>query len=309
LIATLNRILFQFFKPAIMFLNKLSVLAMLVPMAQSFRFPVIFPQLQCTIKFARLQFDFVNFDLYPTYFDDDSVATFAQAGSYTGAEDIEEYIKFGVAEFTPYNTMEELEQTPSFSLYDRETGICEFLSKLYTNRTMDPEVTSNSYQYVQLLKLKLNYETTIIEDVYLFFPIGFLSLYFDEILTAPQTFEYICSVIEGACADIIQQTNTTEECVAVLDSLPSSEGEDIRISGNTTGCRALHATFAITNPINHCAHISFPTVIDPNGKTYCQETEDTLISSLFTDAELVLVDEWAVENNIDPAVGYGGVYP
>lgn len=55
----------------------------------------------CVGKFSSLQFDLLNYDQYDMYFRDDSKLTLAQAGVYSGAKDIEEYVRFS-GESSPY---------------------------------------------------------------------------------------------------------------------------------------------------------------------------------------------------------------
>ena len=51
--------------------------------------------------FSELDFDFRQFDRYPEYFRGDSVMTLAEAGSYIGEVNIEEYVRF-LTDTSPY---------------------------------------------------------------------------------------------------------------------------------------------------------------------------------------------------------------
>ena len=56
------------------------------------KFPIV-PRLQCWIRFIAFDLDPTDFSEYGKYFRDDSTMTLAQAGTYTGADAIEEYSK------------------------------------------------------------------------------------------------------------------------------------------------------------------------------------------------------------------------
>ena len=49
---------------------------------------------ECALSFISANPDLRKFELYDTWFDDNSTTTLAQAGVYKGADDIKEYIKF-----------------------------------------------------------------------------------------------------------------------------------------------------------------------------------------------------------------------
>lgn len=72
----------------------------LIADAQPPRTTTLTPQ-DCQRGFLSLQYRTDNFERFPIYFRDDSVYTLAQAGSYVGAEDIEEYVRFGTKD-SPY---------------------------------------------------------------------------------------------------------------------------------------------------------------------------------------------------------------
>mmetsp|Transcript_9372 Transcript_9372/g.14550 ORF Transcript_9372/g.14550 Transcript_9372/m.14550 type:complete len:110 (+) Transcript_9372:589-918(+) len=93
------------------------------------------------------------------------------------------------------------------------------------------------------------------------------------------------------------------DCVEKLNELPVAQG-DSYVDGNSYGCRALHATFAATNPEAHCPHISFEPLPDLDDKIKCQGSGQVLaIESLFEQEDLDFFDEVLIKNGFTDA-GY-----
>ena len=59
-------------------------------------------------------------------------------------------------------------------------------------------------------------------------------------------------------------------------------------------CRRLHAVYAASNG-NHCAHLSFKPMADPEGKIKCQESAQVRVADLFSNDELATFDAFAAE--------------
>jgi hypothetical protein len=132
-----------------------------------------------------------------------------------------------------------------------------------------------------------------------------LRIFFDVFLNSANTRQYICGVINGVCASTlnIPENASNLTCEEQLQTLPSTEGQ-YYVDGKSSGCRALHAVFAATNPVNHCAHLSFAPLADPQGNIKCQSSKGKLPSSLFTENELQIYQDFAVSVGIDPVIGH-----
>jgi hypothetical protein len=168
----------------------------------------------------------------------------------------------------------------------------------------NPTVTETSleFQTVLLLKIFFKFEDSYISRISAFFPEGWLQFFWsDRVLDSDNTRNWICEVYENACASIL---DPVPDCAAAVAALPVYETESVYLDGNTQGCRSIHAVFAETNPINHCAHISFTPLEDPSGRIKCQTSKGTPISNLFTEEELDRFARYTKRKGIDPDVGY-----
>ena len=83
---------------------------------------------QCAGGFQLLGFDLGNFTRYPEFFTENSTMILAEAGTYTGADDIEEYVKFA-SPLSPY-IMAQTRLPGDFTVkgFDPSTGTCSFLA-------------------------------------------------------------------------------------------------------------------------------------------------------------------------------------
>ena len=268
---------------------------------------LLFARLRCFWAVYRSGFDLANFDDYPVYFRDDSVVQLAQAGSYKGAKNIEEYVKFAYADFSPYLTMEDPNNPPpELSFLGYENGQCQFLGLFKFAATMDPANTDRSVQfdYVVMLKIFYDFRMQYFTRLNVYFTNDFLRLFFDDLLNSDPTRKYVCEqVMAGPCQSQLEITDVTA-CKATLQALPTLEGENNHFDGNSQGCRALHAAFAETNPTQHCAHLSFPPLADPQGNIKCQTSAGVLPTDLFSEAEIAALGDFAVKYNLDPELGH-----
>jgi hypothetical protein len=103
---------------------------------------------------------------------------------------------------------------------------------------------------------------------------------------------------------------STAACVDELNDLPVSD--DGYVTGNTQGCRALHAVFAQTNQF-HCPHVSLSNEdADNNGSFKCSnvtESVDINPEDLFDDSDFELFNQTCEDNDIDPIEGYRVIKP
>ena len=105
------------------------------------------------------------------------------------------------------------------------------------------------------LLLKLYFEPTSfntidISKVYVFYEEPYLEEFTGVITNTNQTRDFVCTTMRDKCSDIweLNGLSTIEECTAKLQALPATE-EKADFSGNTQGCRVLHAAFAAENQI------------------------------------------------------------
>lgn len=266
---------------------------------------------QSCLGFLALQFDPLNFDHYPIYFDDDSVLTLSQTGDYQGAEAIEEYVRF-VSESSPF-VAEKLETTrlfqgsilpdgqtgPPFG-FDPATGICKFTLIESTGVVHDPDLTlGGATKYAYLINLSYSIATHKIVKWDSYFSTAFLEEFF-FVHHTPAVAELICDILTGSTCQEALGTDNPEpglkprKCANRLARLPLAD-EGGYVDGNTFGCRTLHSVFAQTNS-NHCAHLSLIPTEDPNGKIKCNVSAGKDPSQLFTDAEIAKLFELCAQD-------------
>ena len=290
----------------VMIMFKLLFIVAMTKSAQSFLFSdsILFARIRCLLAFSRLGFDIGDFPSYPKYFRNDSIMELAQAGVYQGTANIEEYVKFLFPGFSPYIACcnDFIERKVKFLGYTN--GQCEFLNLLTRNLETIPNTTAAVSQKIQTvagLKLYFDLKEGYVKRINVYYTDDLLRVYFDVLLNSPNTREFVCGVMNGPCANIL---NVTSNCTEQLLTLPSAEGEQYYIDGKSQGCRVLHAVFANTNPDNHCAHLSFTPLEDPNGSIKCQSSKGTLPSSLFTERELQLFKDFSESVGVDPELGH-----
>ena len=81
---------------------------------------------ECVGSFLALDppFNLGSFDLYETWFDDNSSMTLAQAGNYKGAGDIEEYVRFSSPSSPYIVALGDIRSDFSFVSFDAEKRSC-----------------------------------------------------------------------------------------------------------------------------------------------------------------------------------------
>jgi hypothetical protein len=269
---------------------------------------IIFARLRCFIAFQRTGFRMGDFASYPKSLRDDSIMELAQAGSYQGAANIEEYVRFAQAGMSPFVACCNDYVKSRINFVGYENGQCEFVIALNRNFLLVPDTTDapvETNQFLAGLKFYLAFEERYIKRINVFFTDDFLRIYFDVFLNSANTRQYVCGIINGVCASTldIPENVSNLTCEEQLQTLPSTEGQ-YYFDGKSSGCRALHAVFAATNPLNHCAHLSFAPLADPHGNIKCQSSKGKLPSSLFTESELQMFQDFAVSVGIDPVIGH-----
>jgi len=268
----------------------------------------LFPDIQCALALVSSGFNIFDFDTYNGAFRDDSVAQVAQSGIYHGAQNIAEYIRFVRAESSPFLTKDPEWSEFTFRAkilgFNSDTKQCEFRAMNAFPFFFEPTTTkagTPSFTHLNMVRLSFDYKERYISRVNVYYSPKFLELMFGDILSSENTRRYICQeVIGGVCSDIV---DATDDCEGNLALLPGVEGPLSHFEGNSQGCRALHSVFALTN-LNHCPHVSFSPMEDPNGKIKCQTSQLLDPSELFTEEDFAEYRDFANEVGIDPDLGH-----
>jgi len=266
----------------------------------------IVPGLQCLVRFALLRFDILDFQEYPIYFRNNSLVVLAETGTYVGTDNMREYITFGT-DASPYYTQADIiRRRVRFRGYNKKTGQCEFLSLYKLSRTTDPATTVGeiSFQAANMAKLFYDLESRYITQIHLFYPLNYLDAFFGYLTNSANTHEYVCSVMKGACATMI---NATNDCVGNFADIPVLDTNG-QMAGNSQACRTLHAAFAATNS-HHCPHISFTPMADHDGNIKCQKDGNLTADDLFDQEELQMYEQFARDMGFDPNKGHNIAVP
>lgn len=188
--------------------------------------------------------------------------------------------------------------------YNEETHQCEYLYMVKTNVVLSQEYATRADRtdILQMGKLLMGYDDTYFNTAYIYYAVPWLEYYFGDVLGGSNTADFICDKVLGSeqCIDAV---GPTENCHERLSALPIAEGENLYVDGNSRGCRALHAAFAVTNP-KHCAHVALDRTVDSEGRVRCQNTTLTGIEQFFSDSDLDLWNRFAEINGLDGNEGY-----
>jgi len=259
----------------------------------------------------KLDFDLSQYDDFPIFFRDDSTMVIAQAGTYVGVEAITEYVQF-TSVHSPYlNDAYKLASSIFVKGFDQETGQC-IIGFAKRNRFWpNPETTNNEiveFDAAYMGKIYFDLEENYVSRVHLHFPAGLLRFTFGELLNSDGTRQYVCDNLAGLCAPFLtEDTSDVESCKTRMAALPVATG-DLYVDGDSSGCRALHASFVNFYPTsaeNHCAHLSLSTTDkDPNGKIKCSVSKNVAESTLWTDKDMQFFSDFAKGQGMDPDVGF-----
>mmetsp|Transcript_14319 Transcript_14319/g.33761 ORF Transcript_14319/g.33761 Transcript_14319/m.33761 type:complete len:337 (-) Transcript_14319:238-1248(-) len=255
---------------------------------------------ECALGFLSTQFDLQKLDEYGTWFDGNSTMTFAQAGIYRGVEDIKEYVSFIYR--GPYiSTLGILREDTSLVSFDAEKRSCVLMAMRH-GRFQFSEMAGNTlYEGVTITKLEWRFDVQKIGFTHVYYHPSFINQLFSVSMYTPAIDNFVCHTIHGSCPDVWAANDLVSigECEAKLAALPLAEGDEFYVDGNTSSCRKLHAVFAAKNS-NHCAHLSFKPMADPEGKFKCQESAQVPISALFSDDELATFATFVAEVGFEP---------
>jgi len=259
---------------------------------------------RCLTKFLQTGFEPFAFDRYPDFFKEDSVMILAQAGAYYGTGGIEEYVRFASPSSPYMATFNEDDEAPYVLGYNEETNECEYLYAVKTTNVWEPNTTKGfTHEMVQMAKLILDYDGVYFKRANIYYATPTLQMLFGDLFVTPQMTNFVCNtVLNTACSEALG--GPVEDCEARLDALPPAEGENLYVDGNSLGCRILHASFAATNPVNHCPHVALNATADPLGLFKCQSGGEYQVEDLFTEFDLEFFKQVAERNGIDGDQGF-----
>jgi hypothetical protein len=262
---------------------------------------------------------------YQSNYATDSILHYAQAGKYVGPDGISEYTSFAtngvfVSEYTSVGNPVVLNVTST------ALGQCKVFVIENGNWHANPKYTLDNEEGCASTTVGLTFTYSLTgnpeamisvnnNDVWL--PNNLLSEFFPLFTSSDASANYVCDQIVNTCKDyaVDQPTRqlkaskkqgkkvkaakkakkgngtgiSMEECLKKYHELPDlgypNSGDVAFVDGNSKGCRVLHSFFAANNKI-HCPHISFEAEADINGQFKCNESAGTLLSDVFTEAEI-----------------------
>jgi len=235
-------------------------------------------------------------------------------GPFLGKDAILEYM-LGGSDAGPFYASPPEIGAIEFTLqeYDYDAGICSFLALSSIQQTTNPantaaQVTIRSATMTKM-KMDLAHGYWKSQDFYLgrdFWDVGLR-----DMQDSDNTRAFVCSVMTTECAEILALSGDDfANCTARLEELPfvtASPVDDgvFSFQLDSLGCRSLHAAFAKVRPEQHCAHISFEPMVDPDGKVKCQEDSGPLYrhSDLFTTEDVAAFEAFMTANGFDPESG------
>lgn len=266
----------------------------------------------CT-PFYTSGFDLFDFDNYGNFFDDNSVLTLPMVGSYSGLNDITEYMLFAtpkgpfVEDFQIHNMTMELTNGKT------SHGECRFnvfMKGSWTwNKNRTTGITSTA---VLMVKLTYNITSNKVGDLTLYDPIAFLDQAFKSWNTLAAR-EFICDILHQTCPDSWSASGfqNNQECLdyhADLSLFDYGADADITQGGGAQGhslaCRMVHSGLARSNNA-HCPHISKAPMADELGRIKCQANSNSgwKYSGFFSDADMAMWRTKSELYGVDPDVG------
>jgi hypothetical protein len=255
---------------------------------------------QC-YNFFALGFNSLDFDRYDEFYKADSTMTLAPAGTYYGANGIEEYVKFA-SPFSPFlEEFGEISFKADLGGFDEITGTCIFFRARDTYFKMSaPAVPGLEGELANYIQIQYKIDGHYISHVEVFFPLAFLDFYFGSALNTDGVRKYVCEVMRDSCPATWEANGYDStgfaRCVDDLESLSMSDPPPY-VDGKSQGCRFLHAVFAAEDEM-HCPHISFVPAVDVDGKEKCQTSAENpaLVmgapGSPFTDADKFFFEDF-----------------
>ncbi|CAB9501233.1 expressed unknown protein [Seminavis robusta] len=203
----------------------------------------------------------------------------AQAGSYVGLDAIEEYARFFDVDSMPHWEVGlTLDTTISLkdSDDDAQEGECTFLVvssiSFATNDISANQFVHGGSALFKIYLRPVGLTGIRIRRANVYFSEEYMTFIFGESLNGHKTSEWTCTTIESTCPETfaLNRFTSVSDCVDQMQRI-ENVGANANLSGNSRGCKNLHATFVGFNPAAHCAHTSIVPQVDSNGQVKCQE--------------------------------------
>ena len=106
-----------------------------------------------------------SFDLYETWFDDNSSLTLAQAGNHKGVDNIKEYVMFAYPSSPYIATFGWFRSDPSFVSFDAEKRSCVMVIKYHTRFQMSEMAGNELFESASLIKLEWRFDDQKVGDI------------------------------------------------------------------------------------------------------------------------------------------------
>lgn len=255
-------------------------------------------QQYCIGALVGAQFVITNTADFSRWFGDGSIMQLAQGGTYEGLDGIQEYVNFA---YTPwlFEDLKVLNDTtvPNPSTVVKNGNQCEVTVAVKTCRSfVAPQIDTNTRKSADVLigyRLFFNVNQyngstaeIFVSRANIWYDDGYLTELFGVAFQTDALRQKNCEILRDSCEttwnmNFNQADRTIDHCVDEMTQLATAESATFNpgqfnevsyngfVDGDTSGCRFLHGGFAYDNP-NHCAHISFKKVSDPNSKKKCQ---------------------------------------
>lgn len=247
--------------------------------------------------FYDLDFDPWEFDRYGLFFTASSTFSLYPAGTYTGPDAIKEYVKFASDESPFVDSFLVLPGSVALLKSVTPDQSCVFTALGHRRYLLSARYAGGEAVHVATMATVTYVPSSHkIASIALYYERPFMQFVFDSIRTR-ESAHFICDTLRDTCpsagVDTWNHNNLTsyDDCIDRFERLPAfDDGPDLAASasmgggfdGNSASCRLLHSFLASLNT-DHCAHLSFVPMADPDGKIKCQ-TSKRLHETQFFDA-------------------------
>lgn len=258
----------------------------------------------CGLGIKISGYDTLETEKYHLWFNEDSTMHLAQSGTFTGPEQMTEYVDFTKSVY--FDKYESLDSATQFIEASSDQCIVQVAVQNLAKVKAEYSKTGQSECAVTTVGFKLQYTVGLfgfgfnIKRMDLFYPEKFLQLLFNDLIGGPATTDYICdTVLKGNCGDVYEKNGLDEEsCKAQYEALPGVDDYG-SLDDKAKGCRILHSAFAEVNK-KHCPHMSFIPIQDYTGELWCQESGGVRAEDLWSDDELDFISKFAEDSGFDP---------
>jgi len=194
--------------------------------------------------------NYQSYEDYSTYFREDSVFRFPQAGVYVGPDDIAEYVSIVDSDFNPFGSegADISFPFPQYVDYDADKDQCVFrLFAVVKNRLNATLVQFDQRTKTTIMfKFHIDRKEKYAAELKAYFYPGLVQYQFGIQQNTDAAREFVCSVANGpACAPYMPQN---VNCFNDLAALPMTEGDLHYIDGNSqvsTGVKLVEASCSL----------------------------------------------------------------